>query len=553
MNIYFVRKENHKIKFKSDNRIELYPDTSWESSTHRPWDDFGFQTTFQMKLFYEDKVYDLPLIKILIENEKSTHNVFKNILKDKNSNHIEFPLQDLSYISLPTDTEFYDTLKSLFDKEVSETILKKLHEASYIQHTNNLQEMKFLMETTSEGFHSSLLRDMTSKKALEYGWLIIDNRTLAKEAKFELHFKLDGYENEHKININYGKSIFPNNINVLIGSNGTGKSQTIVYLINELLGIGESQQVNRIPVFNQIVAIAYSPFEDYRTSLKDTALTVKSSYQYFGFRDEDGNFNQKLPFKNSIKSLMKMLKDDDEKDYLLDRKNKFDSFIKVISKAVNFDYVGFEVSKVTEGFQPFNENKILDNKYYIIQDKSDFFDELHMYEDKIQLESGIVFFKDDKVLNLSSGQQIFSQLISSIIGSIRDDTILLIDEPELYLHPNLEVELIEMLKELLDMYNSYAVIATHSAIVVREVAQSYITVLKRIENKIHVSKPPFETFGGDIERINSYVFFDSSVKKPYEKWLEQLVLREGGVKKVIEKYGDQLNEESMILIYGMDT
>jgi len=552
MNIYFVRKENHKEKFNNTDRIELYPDTPWESTTYRPWDDFGYKTTFQMKLFLRDKVYDMPLIKILIENEESTHKVFKGILKERESNYIKFPLQDLNYISLPTDTEFYDTLNSLFDKEISEEILKKLHDASYIQHTNKLQNMKFLMEDTSEGFHSSLLRDMTSKKALEYGWLIIDNRTLSKEAQFELHFKLDGYENEHNININFEKSIFPNNINVLIGSNGTGKSQTISYLIDTLLGLGESKPKNKIPVFNQIVIIAYSPFENFRASLKDTSLTVKSSYQYFGFRDEDGNFNQKLPFQNSIKSLIKMIKDDNEKDYLVKRKNKFDSFIQVISKAIEFEYVGFEIRKVSEGFQPFNEN-IIDDKYYIIHNKDDFLDELHIYKENIQFESGIVFFKDEKVLNLSSGQQIFAQLISSIIGSIRDDTILLIDEPELYLHPNLEVELIEMLKKLLDMYNSYAVIATHSAIMVREVAQSYITVLKRLEDKIHISKPPFETFGGDIERINSYVFFDNSVEKPYEKWLEQLVLNEGGVEKVIEKYSNQLNEESLVLIYGMDT
>lgn len=177
--------------------------------------------------------------------------------------------------------------------------------------------------------------------------------------------------------------------------------------------------------------------------------------------------------------------------------------------------------------------------------------EVHIYDEKIKLESGIVFFKDNKVIDLSSGQQIFSHLISNILGSIREDTILLIDEPELYLHPNLEVELIGMLKELLDTYSSYAVIATHSSIVVREVARDYISVLKRIENTIHISKPPFETFGGDMEKINSYVFFDNDKIKPHEQWLKKLADQEANIEVAIEKYKSVLNEESLILMYGM--
>lgn len=549
MKIIFVKNEALKTPFSQEDRIELYPDTSWESSTQKPWDDFGYQTTFQMKLFFNNESYDLPLIKVLIEDEKDTHKVFKRILQENNAPYIQFPLTTTKYISLATDTEFYNTIHSLLEKAEIDNILSVLHDSSYIEHTSNFPELKHLMKT--EGFYSSLLRDMTSKKALDYGWFIVDNRTLAKDAKFELYFQLNTYENIHKVEINFERTIFPNNMNILIGSNGTGKSQTLMYLIDELLGIGVTQQLNKIPVFNQIVAIAYSPFENYLTSLKNTDLKIKSAYKYFGFREENGTFNQKLPFKNAIESILKMLREDKVKDYFRSRPNKYDTFVEVISQAIEFDYIGFEIDRVSVDFQPFNDNKIIDNKYYMIKDKRDFLNEVHIYDEKIKLESGIVFFKDNKVIDLSSGQQIFSHLISNILGSIREDTILLIDEPELYLHPNLEVELIGMLKELLDTYSSYAVIATHSSIVVREVARDYISVLKRIENTIHISKPPFETFGGDMEKINSYVFFDNDKIKPHEQWLKKLADQEANIEVAIEKYKSVLNEESLILMYGM--
>lgn len=550
MEIVFVRREDMQTPFSDDDRIELYPGLDWDSGRY-PWDDFGYETTFQAMLFFNEKKYELPQIKILIENEKSTHKYFQKILDDTQENYFSFPLNHTKYISLPTDSEFYQTLYSLFTEDKMEEILKSLHDASYIKNTSELNDNKFLME--EEGFYSSLLRDMTSKESFEIGWLIVKNRTEGKDISFDLEFQLDNYINPHKIEINFQKSIFPNNINVLIGSNGTGKSQALTHLIDELLGIGKTQQLKRIPIFRQIVVVAYSPFENFRTSLNDVDIRIKSVYKYFGFKDIDNNLNKYLPFISSIDSIMIMLEEDNKKDYLLDRHNKFDTFERVIGGGIDFDFIAFELKNDRADWQPQNDNEIIDEKYYVIKNKDHFIMEMDFYTNMIKKESGIVFIKNDKVLNLSSGQQIFAQLISSIISSIREDTILLIDEPELYLHPNLEVELIELLKELLDLYRSYAIVATHSSVVAREVPKKYITVLKRKdkEERIEIVRPPFETFGGDIEKISSYIFFDKDIKKPFEKWLQQLVNDAGGAKEAIEQYKDELNEESIILMYGM--
>lgn len=550
--IVFLKKESVKTPFSSDNRIELYPDTPWDSRGH-PWDDYGYKTTFKAKLFYKSKEYELPSIKILIDNEGDTHLFFRAILEKSAQKYINFPLPRVKYVSLPTDILWYKTLYSLAsehkDTELIETALKDLHDASYIKYTDDLNKNKFLFD--SEGFSNSLLRDLTSRSAFEQGWLIVENKTEDKDLSFNIEFQLNDFANHHKVEINFKKSIFPNNINVLIGSNGTGKSQTLIHLIDELLGIGKTQQIEKIPSFNQIVLIAYSPFESFRTTLEDVKINVKSVYKYFGFRNEKGIFKENLPFINSVDSLMSMLQDDVEKDYILDRPNKFDTFANVIGKAIDFDHIGLPIKEAPDNYQPWQNNEIIDSRYYVIKDKDDFIDEINTYQGYLRKKEGLVFIKNGQVSNLSSGQQIFAQLISSIISSIREDTILIIDEPELYLHPNLEVELIELLKELLDIYRSFAIIATHSSVVAREVPKDYISVLKRKEEEIQISRPPFETFGGDIERINSYVFFDKDIEKPFEKWLQRLVDKAGGRKKAIKKYGHLLNEESIILMHGM--
>ncbi|MGB5919269.1 AAA family ATPase [Arcobacter sp.] len=550
MKIIFIKDKDKDKDERSENRIELYPDTPWNSKGH-PWDDFGYRTTFLSTLFFNGKEYELPNTKILIDNYTSTHDYFKKIIKESEKNYIKFPLDD-NYVSLATDIEFYEILNSVIENhENIKNILNTLKDASYIKYNNLFPDLLFLIQ--SEGFKKSLLRDMTSKKALIEGWLVIENIVEEKNEKFNISFSLSNYENNHNVEINFKKSIFPHNINVLIGSNGTGKSQTLSATINQLLGLEKVD--NSTISFNQIVTIAYSPFEDFLVSLEGKDINIKSVYKYFGFRNQEGEFNIKNPFIDSVKNIISMVNEDFEKNFLKNRINKFNSFITVIGKAISFDYIGFRISDETANNyedDAFFNNKITEDGYYIVVDDEEFHSDLESEILDIIEEEGIVFFKDDEKVFLSSGQQVFAQLISSIVSSIRNDTLLLIDEPELYLHPNLEVELITLLKELLFVYKSYAIIASHSSIIAREVAKDYITVLKRIEGKrINVSRPPFETIGANLEKINAYVFFGKDVDKSYTKWLQELVNKEGSKEGVIKKYKKKLNEESLILIQGM--
>lgn len=72
------------------------------------------------------------------------------------------------------------------------------------------------------------------------------------------------------------------------------------------------------------------------------------------------------------------------------------------------------------------------------------------------------------VANASSGEQ---QMICSIFGlasAIRDEALVLIDEPELSLHPRRQIEFIDAIESLLKMVSGcHVILSTHSPVVVQ--------------------------------------------------------------------------------------
>jgi len=152
---------------------------------------------------------------------------------------------------------------------------------------------------------------------------------------------------------------------------------------------------------------------------------------------------------------------------------------------------------------------------------------------------------------LSSGQKLFSFIVINILCGIRRDSLILIDEPELFLHPTLEIRFVGMLKDILQHFNSKALMATHSVVTVREVPSDCVHVFVRTDEGLVVKRPPFQTFGGDVQRISSYVFGDSATTKPFEGWIKEQLEELGNADALIESLGEDINEELIIQIRAM--
>ncbi|MGI2788591.1 AAA family ATPase [Vibrio fluvialis] len=85
----------------------------------------------------------------------------------------------------------------------------------------------------------------------------------------------------------------------------------------------------------------------------------------------------------------------------------------------------------------------------------------------------------------SSGEQCLFLLFLGIISSIDDDALILIDEPEISLHPSWQQKFVEILHTSLNMYSGcHFIIATHSPLIVSDISVKNCQVLDMATHKI---------------------------------------------------------------------
>lgn len=133
---------------------------------------------------------------------------------------------------------------------------------------------------------------------------------------------------------------------------------------------------------------------------------------------------------------------------------------------------------------------------------------------RMDREGILVRIVDGRAYMLSSGQISFIRLAAQLCLNVNYGTLVLIDEPETHLHPNLISDLVVMLNDILAICNSVAIIATHSAYMVREVPSSQVHHINvDNENLIDIGSPRLKTFGADVGAISNFIFEDGFINR----------------------------------------
>jgi len=68
-------------------------------------------------------------------------------------------------------------------------------------------------------------------------------------------------------------------------------------------------------------------------------------------------------------------------------------------------------------------------------------------------------------------------ILSEIISNIEENSLILFDEPETHLHPNMIFKLLKVMYSLLDDNNSYLIIETHSPIVLQQIPSKNVQII----------------------------------------------------------------------------
>lgn len=467
--------------------------------TEDDWNDYGFETTFWLDVWRDREFFPIGLIRILNISDKVTRKIIPN----------EFEELTDDYISLGNSEKLYKNIIKVLGREKAMDILIKLKDISLIGLEENKKfdiEHKGIQDSF---FRSSEGRFLFSDVKDKY---FLDKGSQDRDYKFTFYANLYLETEDFKeINIDFRKkdNYLPNRLFTIVGKNGVGKTRLLNQLAESLFDssnpknkdrftsiekIGTSELDEKIPIYNKIIAISFSVFDKfYKGSLEgendfkyieesEEEQTKFNNYTYIGLHKLDNSIYSNNELIEVNKRAYKKIVDNNRKTLFIESINS--------SNILNY--------------------KLSDDFIY-----EDFFNEI-----------------------FSSGQSIFISMLCRLLSEIEDGSLIFLDEPELYLHPNAIASLARIYYDILERFKSYAILCTHSPILVQEIPSKYVRKLFITDNNtIHYSRPNIETFGNNISDLTANIFNVLDRESLYRS-------------KLIEwSKDDTLNEEEIIKLF----
>lgn len=443
-----------------------YVEISWDD-----WDDFGYKTTFDVKIHLSaQEIVEPGPVKIL----KSSQTGGATPLPKR-------PFEKLgdNYCSLGHGLDYYEAVYKI-GRPLRTTYLSALGDVAW-------DEEKHARFEDLEGYKVSLLRFSGAERTVRdaASFLRQTIRTSPqKKTSFAFTFKtsmgIDGPSLVAKISFARRRRL-PNRINAIIGYNGTGKTKLLSNLAIVASEYGYDNKKQRLdrafgkfvgtkPPFARVVVVSYSAFDNF--IIPDEEEAERVGYIYCGLRTNvyftDEAQHQPIYGLKSPEEI--------ERDF---------------TKALNRINELHRHNELKEALRP-----LLDDGSFIKIGLTGLFTN---YSENWFLE----FFN-----SLSSGHKIVIKIIVELVAFLdgTEPTLVLIDEPETHLHPPLVAAFLRAVRILLSSLNGFAIVATHSPVVLQELPSRYVNVLRRFGTGASMETPKIETFGEAIGAITQHVF-----------------------------------------------
>jgi predicted ATPase len=434
------------------------------------WDDFGYKTLFKssIQLDADSREIELGEVKILEISDEGP------ISSPRIDDH--FTSLEATFCSLGQSVRYYRHLRDDLPVGVRREYLKSFRDIV----SRPKQRERF---ERHPGFETSLLRNGSARDALRRGGHYIDAPVQELEPpSFDFKMTLPGSKAPHEVHIDFTPHHgLPHRINLLIGRNGTGKTQFLAHLAQSLYGVGQLEDdenellgtadiVAGKPEFSKIIAISYSAFDEFPIPKGEPRRGRKTlfDYKYCGLRNASGAIDVD-ELKIMLDGAMEAVKSED----------RIDIFQSLADRLLGTRVAGEFAADKT--------------------------------------------YRDQLFGRLSAGQRFIIAVAADVVGFIEERSILLFDEPETHLHPGLLSTLIAILDEILREYQSFAIIATHSPILLQQVPRRYVRVLKRRGSRTTIGLPTLETFGEDLGELTRHVLDLTEPEQDFHAVLDRLV------------------------------
>lgn len=481
-----------------DDRIVLYLVTD-------SWDDFGFRTLFHVHVVDGSSVSNPGDTKILFaesEDAEVSSDTDMNIKPSCSS------LSQASYASLGQSLDYYKWFVAHPDGTRLLHALADMCVAEY--DTARWQRYK--------AFGKSLVRFSDAQKALEEApALLAGKRKDRADLSFTYSTTMAGAEGPHVVSFHFDPdSTPPRRVNAIIGPNGVGKSTLLHQLAKDL-----SQSSLFIPFFpkppsrrfSRQILVSMSPFDISRRP----AIGDLSSYRFVGLRWRFEKLRRAAEKRDPNQAWLNWLA------------------AEVPSPKVLMDLLSAEFEPNDLHMQMLQSSKqnwssILGG----ILDKETF-DELIKYPMQT-------------LPKLSAGQQSIIGILAGLSAEMDEESLVLIDEPESHLHPRFLSQFFNGLVGLLQQRNSFAIVATHSTLIVQGIPADAVHVVLRDGRTPRVRKLGLQSFGATLPALAYDVFHVDDQNAYWSDTLEALLESKPSVNEILSLFSPPLEPEVEVFL-----
>lgn len=315
---------------------------------------------------------------------------------------------------------------------------------------------------------------------------------------------------------------FNDNVNVLIGENGLGKTTILEIIYNMItsnekfiledenfgtckLKILSDEEVPSVTFhidkddsqLNNIEEIIIDPQWN---KLKSTIFKKKSSKHWYGKGTNIVYLPTNVNFKKYKVETLKKIEKDESIGVIL---NSDEMSINLKEYLVNIHYKDLEDMSIGEKPYRIEKFKKLYNSFF---EEKEFigvkgFEPLFKIKDTGEMHSADELSAGEKQIFFRGGSLLQMNLNNSVI---------LIDEPELSLHPEWQQKILNFYKEIGE--NNQIIIATHSPHIVSSCKKEEVIALGRSDGKTIIKSDIEETYGWTVEQLLLSVFELESVR-----------------------------------------
>ncbi|CAD7713583.1 hypothetical protein LMG31884_06810 [Xanthomonas hydrangeae] len=495
------------------------------SPSSNDWDDYGLQIRADFHVWNGTNLLSLPALVGFYGKDAAQKNGRTRLIQLVESSSELLPAENFKYFAMLPGMEYYRELVGHFGpKFVKKALLAARDLACWYHFKPNSSWLREAMK--EDAFNISFMRDSESHFALYNAGHVIrglNHELVTKPAtSWHLTFKIANSLNSHSIKLRFDHSdVLPRRISIVIGKNGVGKSQALHNIARSLLTSGKAllDEAGARPQVSRL--IAFSPSGEAASSFPKENGNYNTWYRKYSLNRSSHQPRDRRPSEVIIR-----LASSDKNIAGETRLNLFKSSLQALTE---HEQLGVRVhsgdpiplSELRAGTTMHNLKRL----------------------SRIDRAAAPVRVINGKSLPLSSGEVSFITFSAQLCECVENGSLILLDEPETHLHPNLISSFCALLERTLRLTGSSAIIATHSAYFVREVFREQVIVINRTNGLTEITKPRLRTFGADVGAISRFVFGEEDESKLAIQLKARILSQGSSWKKIYEAYKDELSIE----------